>query len=246
MIVEKLTIGMVYTYNLGNYSNVKPECSLTVQVESGDNLPEVIMTLQDQVRGACLRQIDCVLEENDEPAKFSNDPRWTLYVYEDQQLCLLLPENLEMPICKLSSRTLPGYRLEHLERFISDKYAQYEVFYEGEVDIPDVKKCFYKTIGSLLLLGVVETDETWLAQFPPYLSITYGKSYKEMVWEDFVSEMRDYAKQHDLTMVMIREAMDKHDLDAIPAVVALKSAWEAKRKTEEANQSDDDNDDDDL
>ena len=57
----KLTLG--YTYNLGDYSNIRPEVSLTADIHDTDNVIDCLEHLYDTARLHCHRVIDDAHDE---------------------------------------------------------------------------------------------------------------------------------------------------------------------------------------
>lgn len=81
MNITQITVNWQQTQSLPEYSNIKPSLSLTAQLQDGDNVDEVIIQLRDQARSFVQEHIDEALERNDVPAKYSEDPRFDVYVH---------------------------------------------------------------------------------------------------------------------------------------------------------------------
>lgn len=88
-----------YTYNLGNYSNVRPEVELTAELEEGDDPDEALVTLRGQAREHVHAEIDQVLESDDQPPKFYRGPLFKLVVAKDEKIVTIVPSK---------ARDLPG------------------------------------------------------------------------------------------------------------------------------------------
>ena len=80
MILTHITISYSRTHSLGNYSNVKPSASLTVEIEETDDLNAVKAQLLSGVKTIVEAEIDAALEADDQPAKFSPEPRYRVLI----------------------------------------------------------------------------------------------------------------------------------------------------------------------
>jgi len=56
MKTTEIRISLAHTINLGNYENIRPEISMTVVVEDGDNPAQVFRTLKESC-DECLQEI---------------------------------------------------------------------------------------------------------------------------------------------------------------------------------------------
>lgn len=68
--IKQITVEYAYTFNLGNYSNVKPTVTLTAELSEGDDPELVILDLQKQARLAVQEEIDATLIANGRLAQF--------------------------------------------------------------------------------------------------------------------------------------------------------------------------------
>jgi hypothetical protein len=68
--IKTITIEYGYTFNLGNYSNVRPIVTLTAELADGDVPDIVIQTLQDKARREVENQIDFVLRQANKAPHF--------------------------------------------------------------------------------------------------------------------------------------------------------------------------------
>lgn len=59
--VKTITVEYAYTFNLGNYSSVKPAVTITAELAEGDNVEQVTHTLRNQARVEVQSEIDLAL-----------------------------------------------------------------------------------------------------------------------------------------------------------------------------------------
>lgn len=64
MQIKTVTIEYSYTFNLGNYSNVKQAISLTAELAEGDDPEQVTHLLRTQARVEAQTEIDLALVAN--------------------------------------------------------------------------------------------------------------------------------------------------------------------------------------
>lgn len=62
--VKTITIEYTYTFNLGNYSSVKPAVTITAELAEGDNVEQVSHALRTQARVEAQTEIDLALMAN--------------------------------------------------------------------------------------------------------------------------------------------------------------------------------------
>lgn len=60
--IKQITIEYGYTFNLGNYSSVRPAVTFTAELAAGDEPKLVTEFLQEQARAAVEKEIDATLE----------------------------------------------------------------------------------------------------------------------------------------------------------------------------------------
>ena len=61
--IKAITIEYSYTFNLGNYSSVRPVATFTAELADGDEVTAVTEMLQDDARAAVESEIDRTLEQ---------------------------------------------------------------------------------------------------------------------------------------------------------------------------------------
>lgn len=59
--IKTITIEYGYTFNLGNYSSVRPAASFTVELAEGDDVENAVAWLQKKARRAVHDEIDLEL-----------------------------------------------------------------------------------------------------------------------------------------------------------------------------------------
>ena len=84
MNITQITVSYGETRSLPEYSNVKPNLTLTAVLNDGDDPAAVEAELWTQVKNAVHAQIDQALEANDRPAKYDPAPRYqVMRTYND-------------------------------------------------------------------------------------------------------------------------------------------------------------------
>jgi hypothetical protein len=71
--VTQVSVSYSYTFNLGNYSSVRPEVSLTAELEEGDSPETVQRTLLDTAKGQVEGAIDDELIRLDRMPHFDKE-----------------------------------------------------------------------------------------------------------------------------------------------------------------------------
>lgn len=94
MSIKGITISRSETYNLGDYSNVRPEIRLTVDLGEGDDPAAVIAALTAQCRHYIHQEIDAAREERGKPALHTTEPRVSLFKWEDMKAILIIRDEL--------------------------------------------------------------------------------------------------------------------------------------------------------
>jgi hypothetical protein len=216
MNITQITVATHYTYNLGNYSNIRPEVQMTATLETQDTLDETVSELRRMTLAACQHQIDETLEANGDPAFFSRDPRFTAYYFRDEELVYIQSSKDPAPDVP-NTRSLDGYRLPHLKDLIQERFPNAAVVYE----LPDLKYVFWKEVGKILFVGLRDDRD----DFPEYFDIRYQTKTAIRIWDQFVAEQEQYARTHDLLFINL-EIFDLESLETIPAIQRLKTAQE--------------------
>lgn len=108
MKLTQITVSYGETVGLPEYSNVKPQLSLTATVVDGEDPAAIEADLWQQVRTAVQEQADRTLEQNDRPAKYDPAPRYqVMRTYWDRynrpkdepeppRIVIILPNELEI------------------------------------------------------------------------------------------------------------------------------------------------------
>lgn len=76
MHITQITVSYGETQSLPEYSNVKPNLTITATLDEGDSPGEIEAMLWQQAKHAVHVQIDAALEANDRAAKYSDEPRY--------------------------------------------------------------------------------------------------------------------------------------------------------------------------
>lgn len=76
MNITQITVSYGETQSLPEYSNVKPNLTITAVLDPDDIPEQIERMLWHQAKEAVHAQIDLALERNNIPAKYSTDPRY--------------------------------------------------------------------------------------------------------------------------------------------------------------------------
>lgn len=76
MKITQITVSYGETQSLPEYSNVKPNLTVTAVLDERDNPAAVEAMLWEQAKESVHAQIDAALEANDKAAKYSDEPRY--------------------------------------------------------------------------------------------------------------------------------------------------------------------------
>jgi len=76
MHITQITVSYGETQSLPEYSNVKPNLTITATLDEGDSPGEVEQLLWNEAKAAVHAQIDFALEANGKPAKYDPAPRY--------------------------------------------------------------------------------------------------------------------------------------------------------------------------
>lgn len=107
MKITQITVSYGETQSLPEYSNVKPNLTLTATIEPEDDPTQVEFELWAWARDSVHAQIDAALEANGKPAKYSTEPRYqVLRTYWNQwdhrgetkppQYVIIAPDELKL------------------------------------------------------------------------------------------------------------------------------------------------------
>lgn len=76
MNITQITVSYGETQSLPEYSNVKPNITITATLDEGDDEIAIEAALWQHAKAAVHAQIDAALEANGKPAKYSTEPRF--------------------------------------------------------------------------------------------------------------------------------------------------------------------------
>ena len=241
----RLTLG--YTYNLGDYSNVRPEITLTAELD--DDLQVALNSLYETARNHCYRMIDEALEANEKPAKFSDEPRFVAYSCHDEKLAVIVLENLykqfesEHPHW---NRTIGfscwgGYRYHHLRDLLKnrDEKDGFQILDFRFDTLPHIEHVFETNIGNMLIIGRGKQYNV----LPPYL-LAYRDREKTHTrnFDTFEAEMRLKASEQGLTFLNIS---DFDDWQYEEEIKELRIAYEERQRMKEQQLDEEEDDYDD-
>ena len=238
----RVTFG--YTYNLGDYSNIRPEVSLTAELN--DDLQDALNHLYETARGNCHRMIDDALEAEGKPAHFSPEPRFIAYTARDEKLTIIVSQDsfkqfeAEHPHWNLTKGYHEeGYRFQHLWTLLEkhDMVEGYHLLIFGHDTIPQIEPVFECQLGNMLFVGRGKMIEA----LPPFLSAAADWQHKYSYhrnFDTFETEMRAKASEHGLTFFNIS---DFDDWQYEEKVIALRTAYEKyMKKTQQLDEEKED------
>jgi hypothetical protein len=93
-IIKTVTVGLSYTYNLGDYSNVRPSIEFTAEVKEGENIEVVRAALAEDCRLHVHGEIDAALERIDKPPAFYEGPRFKLLAMKEVKMAAIVPDEI--------------------------------------------------------------------------------------------------------------------------------------------------------
>lgn len=158
-----VTVGM--THNLGNYSNFRPEVQMSAQIVPGEDAENCARKLLDEALELCYDQIDRVLEDDGDPAKYSPEPRYTAYVCQDEKIVVIAAdekvrqdEALKERLKRYSEQyDLRGHRERQLFHLVNKRFPEpwriIDADTEGLDGIPELDALFMLRLGELLIVG---------------------------------------------------------------------------------------------
>lgn len=163
MKVTTIKVAYALTYNLGDYSNVRPSIELTAEIEPGDDEIEVRESLMDSARAHVEQEVDRALEAQGDPPHFYAGPRYILLVSERDKLAALVqPHEIEQipdPWGRLPSR-FRNHRREYI-------LAQYNRYYDANLTIIEPIDGYYDTLPVLSEFTVIRHTGAGLIAIVP-------------------------------------------------------------------------------
>jgi len=102
-----ITITYQETYNLGDYSNVKPGCTVTLELDPVDDPDTVIYLARDLARKHVQEEIDNALELRDEEPRYYTGERWAMVAFTQDKITIICPES-QFEALKQKLRIHPG------------------------------------------------------------------------------------------------------------------------------------------
>lgn len=243
MQIVQVSVEYSRTWNLGNYSNVKPGIVITAALADGESSAEAMDDLQRRAREHVEQVIDQALEQQGDAPEFFTGPRYDVILARDARLVAVIPSGLQ--------RHLPGAwaklpavvsRFRHLKALeAATGYDQCRL-----VDCSD---------GDLSRLPLLENFKIFRAspeRFETgYLLLTTADVYLD----DLPQTWRDYGLYNGGTSVRTREAfLDEMEQKAYDEGLALLTGFTPdelaalpplKRREEERPGPSDDVDEDD-
>ena len=137
MKITTVTVSYGQTQSMPEYSNIKPQLTLTAELEPGDDLAAVQAALWTEARSTVRELIDQALEGEGRPAKYSTDPRYRVVKCSPDRYAAHLPNHVAIfpndePLAQTGPFTSPSsvyssrnLRLAHAQRIAADAAASY-------------------------------------------------------------------------------------------------------------------------
>jgi len=245
MIITHVSVTVGMTHNLGDYSNFRPEVQLSAAVGPEDNASVCANRLLNEGRDLCYEQVDRVLEDNEKPAHYSTDVRYTAYECREENLMILVSDYDMQIDDALRNRVKPyhktwhtGHRREALFDLIRSKYPDYRVIMansQNQYDIPDVGDLFEIQIGETILIGRMK-DYDSLPEFIKDSHCKFKHHHRNLdsLWKSHESSALTRAfwnGDSDLQNVVL----------LLPDIQDAKAAWDAKAQEKAQDSPKDDN-----
>ena len=232
MHITEVRYTLGYTYNLGDYTNIRPEITLTANVESNEDANEALSHLYQTARHYCHSAIDSALESEGKPAEFSSEPRFVAYRCYDEHVTVIVPVDCaksfekENPLWRLSEggSYKEGYRYAHLWKVLQEDWRKndYRILDIKQDDIPEIERVFSLRIHNLLFFGRGKMEEI----LPRYLRQQRGRIEKPQIREyrSFHQEQIAEAAAQNLILLPVS---DSADWETLPEVRKLFDDWQA-------------------
>lgn len=93
MQLSQITVYYSYTFNMGDYSNIKPAVSITGYLSPDDDPGAKLAYLQAQAEAHVHGVIDAQLEAQDKPPYFFSGLRYDLLILHDDKLVIIFPSD---------------------------------------------------------------------------------------------------------------------------------------------------------
>lgn len=123
-MITQITVTYGLTHNLGNYSDVRPEVSLTSAVSPYENIEHIVKEMESFAVSRVQALVDDALESHKQSAYYSLETRYDLFTNPKERM-LVVTRSCETSQFKAFYRELSGFRLESLERLIERDFAEY-------------------------------------------------------------------------------------------------------------------------
>jgi len=225
---------------------------LSSEIGVGDNAQTALDVLKDEALKQCYAIIDQALEDNDQPAKYSEERRYVAYRFHDEQVFVVLPmdsPDQEHPSIQhaYGFKRYKGYRRDHLLSLLRREHPDHAIV---ETPLSDLRPIAYMELTdnaytrrglACLVIGEYVQDAFEQDDMPEYFNaLTHHRTvYKYMrpcTFDDWVHEQP--LPVVDITMP---------DWEDHPTMQTIKAEWEERQRKEEdaANNIPFDDDDDD-
>lgn len=195
------------TYNLGNYSNVRPSVELTAEIEPDEDEITAQLYLMDAARAQVQHEVDLALESQGDPPHFYDGPRYVLLVNERDKLAALVQthevEQLPDPWGRLPSR-FRNHRREYI-------LAQYNRYYDANLTIIEPIDGHYDNLPALSEFTVIRhTDAGLIAIVPGGIRARHGDLASLGDWWQWASYVTQTRLSSHLAVEVRSEALEKN------------------------------------
>lgn len=143
MKITKVSVHESYTFNLGNYNNIKPAVSIEAELGEGDDVHQVCQELQALAREKVYGEIDHELERDGRPPEFYDGPLYNAVHCKGERLTLIVAEAQrdELPGHWSNLGSLfygRGHRLERVRAMCREQYPSKEILDVSDGDFSQV------------------------------------------------------------------------------------------------------------
>ena len=97
MKIKTVTLELGAVQNLGDYTNIRPLVRLEAELETTDNLFDVLLRLEQAATETIHDIIDNELEFSGQPVKYSEEKLYGVWVSELRRCAVICPVDLELP-----------------------------------------------------------------------------------------------------------------------------------------------------
>ena len=208
MQITKISIHQSYTFNLGDYSNIKLAISIEAELGEGNDFEQICQELQTLAREKVHEEIDHELERMGRTPEFYDGPLYSAIKCGDEKIILIVSESQRADLPGYWPRlpTLRGrHRLERIKAICQEDPLGYQII--------DVSDGDFTNIPIVELFTIFRVNANKIEG--KYLVIVSGRcSYSDLpnswtsnIW--YISSSHDARIEKNLLADAQKEATDK-------------------------------------